>query len=179
MKRAVIVALSPFVLAGCLADGNERTVLGVEEPGRGVRLESLGEAGARPEAPVAVDATGVSSLTRTAWGATTILVPVDGTFGHPTYARAYLWTDATGRQRGDPVTPLSALDLSGESGREQFWEVAASPWRAIHDVGMMPVRMFRTPPWHEVRHIPRSYWRTPSSVATTVAEPARGQGLGQ
>lgn len=166
--------LSPVVLAGCLADGNERTVVGVDEPGRGVRLESLGNAGARPEAPVTVDTTGVPSLTRTGWAATTILVPVDGTYGHPTYARAYQWTDATARQRGDPVTPMSALDLGGDTERTQFWEAAASPWRVIHDIGMMPVRMWRTQPWETVRHIPRSYWRTPTGVATTVAEPTRG-----
>jgi hypothetical protein len=179
MKRAVIALLSPVVLAGCLADGNERTVLGVEEPGRGVRLESVGDAGARPEAPVALDATAVPSLNRSAWQATTILVPVDGTFGHPTYAKPFLWTDATARQRGDPVTPLTALDLDGDTGRTQVWETLASPWRAIHDIGMMPIRMVHTRPWDEVRHIPRSYWRAPASVATTVSEPARGDEAGQ
>jgi len=179
MKYAAMVVALPVIMGGCLADGNERTVLGVEEPGRGVRLESVADAGRRPEAPVTAATTGVSTLSRTAWEPTTTLVPIDGTFGHPTYARAYTWTDATGRQRGDPVTPLSALDLTGDTGNTQFWEAAASPWRAIQDIAMMPVRMWKTHPWDEVRHIPRSYWRAPAGVATTVAEPARGEGPGQ
>lgn len=167
-----------LVLGGCLADGNERIVIGVDEPGGGVRLESVGNASARPEAPVVPDTARRVTLNRADWRPTTVLVPVDGTYGHPTYAQHFGVTDETARQRGDPVTPLSALDGGGNTERTQLYEAAASPWRAVRDLIMMPVRMVRTQPWERVRHIPRSYWRTPAGVATNASEPARGTGAG-
>lgn len=159
-------------LTGCLADGNARNTLG---PAAGpVALADVSAAGSRSEAPLASDAPSLQGLSRANWTEKHVMAAPDGTDAFPTYVTHLRWTNATSRQRGGPVSPMSALDLSGETFWMQAAEVGAAGPLALYDLLKTPYGMYQSPPWVEVTHTPHRYWRTMPGVATRVETPARG-----
>lgn len=161
-----------WALAGCLADGNARNTLGPTE--RSVAMADVSEAGSRSEAPLASDPPSLGGLNRANWAEKRIEAGHDGTGAFATYATHLRWTDATSRQRGGPVSPMSALDLGGETFWMQAAELGAAGPLALYDLLKAPYGMYQTLPWDEVRHTPHRYWRTTPGVATRVEAPARG-----
>lgn len=159
-------------LAGCLADGNARNTLG--PAAAPVAIADISAAGSRSETPLASDAPSLQGLSRANWTEKQIVAASDGTEAFPTYVTHLRWTDATSRQRGGPVSPMSALDLSGETFWMQAAELGAAGPFALYDMLKAPYGMYQTPPWNEVRHTPHRYWRTMPGVATRVETPARG-----
>lgn len=161
-----------LALGGCLADGNARNTLG---PADGpVAIADISAAGARSEAPLASDAPSLAGLSRANWTEKQVTAGWDGTRAFPLYVTHLRWTDATSRQRGGPVSPMSALDLSGETFWMQAAELGAAGPLALYDMLKAPYGMYQSPPWDEVRHTPHRYWRTTPGVATRVETPARG-----
>lgn len=161
-----------LTLAGCLADGNARNTLGpAEDP---VALADISAAGARSEAPLASDQPSLQGLSRANWSERHVVTAPDGTEAFPTYATHLRWTADTSRQRGGPVSPMSALDLSGQTFWMQTAELAAAGPLALYDLLKMPYGVYQSPPWDEVRHTPHRYWRTTPGVATRVETPASG-----
>ncbi|MDX2131388.1 MAG: hypothetical protein SFY69_04985 [Planctomycetota bacterium] len=171
----VVAGACTLALGGCLADANNRHTLGrLNDPANAVELEAFRDrAGATtPDAARAHDEPGPRTLDRSAWTPQEVLVPVDGTYGYPRYARPPRWTDDTARQRGDPVTVSTALELEGDTLDVRVAETAASPFLAAWDGVLLIPRFFYLPPWQEVRHLPRSYWRVPAArQATSVTAP--------
>ncbi len=161
-------------LSGCIADHNSRPEVGSQGSGRGTEISELNPPDTRAEVALKSDSPSATSLNRTGWQRTEVLVPVDGTYTFPRYARNHVWTDSTTRQRAEPFTPLSALELDGETGWTQTGELMASPVLAVWDGVLILPRMLFVAPWKEVRTLPESYARTPTGVATTTPAPARG-----
>lgn len=166
--RTILVCLAASPLCGCLSNGNERVSLSAGD--QAVTIPDVGGLAQRPEALPGAGGTSLDGLSRAHWETTRILVPVDGTVALPTYATPVHWTRSTSRQRGGPVTPATALDLSGNSGWKQVWEAGASPFLGGYDLLMAPYRMYVTPPTEQVRSMPESYWRTPTGVSPMVRE---------
>lgn len=169
-------------LVGCAAP-NDRTVIGrVDE---GVKLSLITPEAARPVMGATPDTPSMVGVDRSGWEPVVIEAPVDGVYGWHRYARVWHFTEETSRQRGGPVTPLSALELSGDMGGTQVLEAAAAGPLALTDLALMPFKFFTAPPWEEVRSLPENYWRANPAMPVTgqtarrvdVAAPA-GSGVG-
>jgi hypothetical protein len=167
-----LVLSAVAVLAGCLADGNKRSTLSAGDAA--ISLPDITGVTARPERALQSDAPSPPTLARGSWERRQIIVPVDGSAGFRTYAKDIHWTRATNRQRGGPVTPLSCLDGSGDTGWVQVEETVCSPFLAFYDFAASPYRAAVRYPWVEVRHEPTPYWRASPGVAVVVDEPAKG-----
>jgi hypothetical protein len=162
---ASIVILLP--LAAC-STGNDRPWVGnpdlpVGGDGGSVYIAALKDAG-RPEAPPTPDAPSLTGLSRANWSPSILLVPVDTTAATRTYAVNRMWTDATARQRGQMATPISALELSGDSHKDQVEEAVMSFPLALLGGFLIIPRMVTHYPWTEVRYFPQDYWRAPAST---------------
>ncbi|CAG1004660.1 hypothetical protein PHYC_03161 [Phycisphaerales bacterium] len=169
MNRLPPLALL-LLLAGCQAPHNERITLGRHgDPAQSVLLAEF-NIPERQERPIQPDAASTPTLSRGSWQPTTVVVPVDGTYAYPRYARMHRWTRATSRQRGDPVSSVSALELEGNTLPTRIGETSASGPLAIWDGVLMIPRFFFVAPWHEVRSLPESYWRTGTGVPTSAAD---------
>src|SRR5689334_4851548 len=116
-------------LAAC-STGNDRDWIGNPDlpvgggPGA-VYVDSLTDTG-RPEAPPTSDGPSLTGLSRENWAGSVMMVPVDTTAATRTYLKTFMWTDATARQRGMMPSPLSSLELSGDSYLVQAEEAALS-----------------------------------------------------
>ncbi len=153
------------VLAGCRAEGNDRSALGTPGSPNAVVLSDIHGAGTRSETPRRDDAPSISGLSRASWGRQSIVVPVEGTYALRRYARSYQMTDTTARQRGDFPTPLSSLEVTGDTRDEQAVEIlAAGPYAFYEGLVLIP-RLFFVPPCEEVRATPQEHWRAPASTA--------------
>lgn len=159
-----------LILPGCWAPHNERITVGRHDSPQSVRLPEFNIAD-RPEKPIESDAASTTTLARGSWQPLTVYVPVDGAYAYPRYSRMHHWTRATSRQRGDPVTALSALELEGNTLPTRLAETAASGPLALYDGVLIVPRMFFLPPWQEVRSLPESYWRRGPGVAVSLNEP--------
>jgi hypothetical protein len=178
-RNCVTCGVAAVVLAmgGCLSRGNNRAVVGVDEPGRGAVVPDIAAVHFRSEEPLKSDGPSVKGLSRSGWSTSRVVVPVDGTHAFRTYAKEIAWTKQTSRQRGGAITPMSALDEEGDTRTTRYLEIGASPWMALYDVIAFPVRAVQAAPWEEVRHEPRPFRRAPVRVPTSVPEPARGEVL--
>lgn len=122
-------------------DANARNVLG----GRS-QIEAIAPVEAAHEP--SHDTPSVHGLDRSNWGATTTVVPVDGTLHGPTYTRQRLYDRQPARRLGLYPTAQTALDLDDPgSGLLRGSEVAAQFPRALVEVGLMPIRAIVSPPW--------------------------------
>lgn len=176
MSRAwrigVAASLAALFTGGCIRK-NDRGEIG--RAGSGVRLAFLDDGRDRPEALRKPDAPSVQGLTRANWEAVRMEVPVDGTYAYRRYARLYHMTDQTSRQRGGPVTALSALERSGPTRLTQALEAGAAFPLAAYDVVAMPFRMITAPPWEVVRALPEQHWRRELTGAQVAAEARRAE----
>lgn len=153
------------LLAGCRAEGNDRSVLGTPGSPNAVVLSDIHGAGTRSETPRRDDTRSITGLSRASWSRQSIVVPVEGTYALRRYARSYQITETTARQRGDFPTPLSSLELTGGTRDDQALEIlAAGPYAFYEGVVLIP-RLFFVPPCEEVRATPQDHWRAPVSTA--------------
>lgn len=144
------------LLPGCAAP-NDREMIG--RVGDDVRIGLLSPPTDRPETGLKPDGPSLTGLDRSAWEPVLVPEPVDGIYAWHTYARVYHFTDKTTRQRGGPVTALSALERSGPTQLPMVLETATSAPLAFVDLVLMPFKFFIAPPWEEVRSVPQTYWR--------------------
>ncbi len=161
--RTAILALSAAAaaLAGCRSVGNDRNGLGDPSSPAGTTLSAIHGAGARDETPRSDDAPSLAGLTRASWARQTVSVPVEGTYAFRRYSRNYQITETTSRQRGDFPTPLSTLELTGETQNDQLLETLVSgPYAFYEGVTLVP-RFFFVRPCEEVRATPTPHWRAP------------------
>ena len=139
--------LMALLVGGCTT-GNERDSLGNFTPGNSVKLHEYVDRGEPP--PPKSDGVSTTSLSRESWKVTTVLVPVDGLASRPTYARTYIWTDETTRQRREQPSALTALELDGSTRWQQVGEAAASAPLAVWDgVRMVAWDFLADPFWRE------------------------------
>lgn len=163
---AAMIAL----FAGCTSTQNARAFVGPADGDFGsVRLAALeGDANARSETPAdRVDppslAAGGAGLDRSAWPLLTLDVPYDTTGGTSRYTRDYRYTETTARQRGEYPTPLSALELDGDTIEAQRDEAIVNPLMHLTQAALLLPRMIMRAPWVEVSHEPQPYWRAPAT----------------
>lgn len=162
-NSGLLVASCAMLLGACAAP-NDREMLGRIDGG--TRIGLLAPSVDRPEKTLKPEGPSLTGLDRSDWAPVTVEQPVDGVYGWHRYARVYYFTDKTSRQRGGPVTALSALERSGPVQTKLVLEAAASGPLAFYDLVAMPFRAITAPPWEDVRTVPRSYWR--SSLGTPV-----------
>lgn len=154
------------LIVGCAAS-NERSVIG-----DATEIPAISASGS-PEPLAADDGPSLSSLDRSAWARTQVLVPVDGAYHQPTYRHDYREMLFTARQRGEFPTPETALELDGKPERailgEEIAESGGGAIVAALDGISMPVQILLAPPT-TTRRSPRwNYQRWPAPVtATTV-----------
>jgi hypothetical protein len=149
---------------GCVSSQNARTSIGPAEGAKSVALPAIhplpslrAEADGYADGPsLAVDGSGMD---RSHWGVVTIDAPFDGVGGNPRYTREYRYTDQTARQRGDYPTPLSALELTGQTEQAQRDEAIINPLMYLTQATLLIPRMLMHAPWKEVHHEPGPYWR--------------------
>lgn len=131
------------------------------------------------------DPSSLTSLDRSGWSKTVVLVPVHGIAHGPTYTTRHRSTDATARQRGEPPTALTALELEGDTGWTQVADSAEAPFVCMWDTLLILPRAIVERPWTEVRGDQEPYWRSsvwdartqpsqpaPATVVPPAAEPA-------
>lgn len=106
------------------------------------------------------DASSLTSLDRSGWSKTVILVPVHGIAHGPTYTTEHLSTKATARQRGEPPTALTALELEGDTCWTQVADAAEAPFVSMWDLLLLLPRAVVERPWTEVRGDQQPYWRS-------------------
>jgi hypothetical protein len=162
---AALLSVSGTVLLSACAAPNDREMIGRIDDG--VRLSLLSPSDDRPETNLKPDEPSMSGLDRSHWDEVVIEEPVDGVYAWHRYARVYHFTDKTTRQRGGPVTALSALERSGPTQTKLVLETATSAPLALVDLALMPFKFFTAPPWEEVRSLPEPYWRTSAEVPVT------------
>jgi len=166
------LALGAAVLgAGCSTADNDRGWIGSDELTGSVRPDVLQNTGRR-ESPMAGDAPSLSGMSRSNWGSTTFLVPIDGVAANWTYARHRSWTGTTARQRGVYPDAINAVELSGDTLWAQRSEALLSPWWGVWDFVLAVPRPFQGDPnQEEVWSLPRGYWRAPTG---TLRRPDQG-----
>jgi len=150
-----------WMMPGCVAAGNDRVAQGGPgvEPRNAASPVTLpvfttDERGESARSRLASrDAPTLTGLSRRNWPQTVVRVPIDGTYAFPVYARENPLTHKTARQRGSPVTVMSALEQSGTTVDEQYQEMVFSPFLATWDLIRMPYDMIAdVPPWQEQWH---------------------------
>lgn len=136
---------------GCVSDKNENLALR-----NTVLMESLGPP--HPGIALTSEAPSVTQIDRSAWEATPIAVPVDGTAAFPTYVRVRSRVKETRRQRGLYPTDESCLDLLAGTEDEQQWEAVTQPFYAAGNALLIVPRMiFYRQPWESVES-PREFY---------------------
>lgn len=161
---ALLATAATSLLSGCVAP-NDREMIGSIDDG--VRIGLLSPGRDRPEASLRPDEPSISSLDRSHWEPVVVEEPVDGVYAWHRYARVHHFTDKTTRQRGGPVTALSALERSGPTQLHMAMETASAAPLALADLALMPFKWFTAPPWEEVRSLPEPYWRAGAEVPVT------------
>jgi hypothetical protein len=164
VKTLALIAIAAAPLAAC-SEGNDRMHTGSPElDGGAVYLDSF-QPTSRSEALSKPDAPSLTGVNRNNWTPMVVLSPMDGIAATRTYSVNHIWTDSTPRQLGRAPTAVSAIDISGDTGLTQFWEVAASaPLAAIGALMIIP-RMITHSPTREVRYFPEDYWRASPHIA--------------
>jgi hypothetical protein len=124
------------------------------------------------------DQASITSLDRSAWGATRFLVPVDAIERRPRYTRSVIFNKTSARSRGEFPTVTSALDAPTTPGAEQqVLEAAAAPVAAAADIALAPIRMLHNRPLDRTRSGPLPSRRSPRTVKVFDASPLEGVGL--
>jgi len=173
---AIVGIAAVLALAACNHQ-NHRNDFGGQ-----VALPAL-SAEAMADEPPTSDGSSLSSLDRRHWKPLTIEVPIHGIAHGPTYATRHRSTDSTARQRGEPLTALNALELSGDSFTDDALDTAGAPLYCIWDALLLVPRAMVTRPWTEIRGDNEPYWRASvwdarrqpaprSSPPAAVSEPA-------
>jgi hypothetical protein len=173
VKSIALIAVPAFLLAAC-STGNDRPWTGNDDlAGGAVHLDAFTDPG-RPEGTAIPDKPSLVSIDRSNWAPQRMVSPMDAVSATRTYTVNYMWTDATARQRGQMPSPVSSLELSGDSYQDQVWEAAASWPLAFVGFLMIAPRMITHSPTHEVRYFPQQYWRAPTETPRkpTVAIPS-------
>jgi hypothetical protein len=177
MSGMVMVACCAL-LGGCTADGNDSNTLGRKQALvsslDAVQLPGVADNNTRPDAPARSDKASLagagSRLNRAHWEPVPVVVPVDGVDGLPTYSRHHAFTDATARQRGEFPTPISALELGGDSLEARRDEALFAPLDSFAQALLVLPRFFFVQPWDTTRHEPQQYWMAPSSAQRITSE---------
>ncbi len=166
------------LLSGCVADGNQSNTLGRKQdftPSlEAVQLPGVADNNSRPDTDARSDrpslARAGSRLNRGAWEPVPFVVPVDGIDALPTYSRHTRFTASTARQRGDYPTPISALELSGDSLVDRRDEALFAPIDSFAQALFIVPRFFFVQPWEDVRHEPQRYWMAPGTTQRITSE---------
>jgi hypothetical protein len=172
--RAFCVGCSPIALligiSGCTA-GNERLTLG-GIPGQSINpvtgIDDRGRTMTDDDAP---SLGGASRMDRLAWGSVAFEVPADATLAFPHYAHHAACLDKSARQRGQFPTPMSALEGTVATPREQRYEVYAGLGYAVADAVLLVPRMFIDAPGSQVGAQAGDYERLPVSQAVFLSPP--------
>jgi hypothetical protein len=135
MPRSAILLplLAGILTGGCIGDSNNRITLS----------DSVGVTSLDPsvEETYLDIPTKPLEIYRSNWDTVTFLLPVDGT-DHTYLGRTDMpCTEATARQRGEYPTPLSALDLDGDTGDVQAYEMVESHFWAAGDAILLVPRL--------------------------------------
>jgi hypothetical protein len=166
MKPLAVVSL--VALAGCSIGSDRPWMADPDLRSGAVDLAAFRDPG-RPETPTNTpDVPSLVSIDRSNWAPQTMLSPMDGVSMIRTYAVNYMWTDSTARQRGQMPSPVSSLELMGDSQETQMWEAASSFPLAVLGAFMIIPRMITHSPAREVRYFPEQYWRAPAETARTI-----------
>lgn len=166
----LLLATACTALAACRSEVNDRTTLGAPGAASAVRLSDIHGAGQRAETPRSDDATSLAGLSRASWTRQTVEVPVEGTYALRRYTRTYHMTETTSRQRGEFPTPMSTLELTGDTGNEQALEALVSGPYALYEGVVLIPRLFFVRPCEEIRATPEEHWRAPVSTMRFTAE---------
>jgi hypothetical protein len=158
MRSRIAVARAALALllvsggaAGCAISRNDRVTIGDEEHGAAV-LEALAPSDATPIVgePVGPAQRQVSpsvlDVDRTNWGATELLVPVDGTWHRRELSTHLDFTNATARQRNEFPTAENALELWGDLDAQTQEGLLALPYSILDAILIVP-RAFYQHPW--------------------------------
>jgi hypothetical protein len=114
-----------------------------------------------------------TNLSRAGWQRTTVLLPIDGIEGNPTYSRTLQWTDETSRQRNEFPTPMTALELDGDENTQLKESLLGGPYSLLQGA-LMPFRMATHRPWQAVSHSPQvGYRAAPTTSQKAAADLAR------
>lgn len=171
-------ALCTGVLSGCVADGNNSNTLGRKQdlaPSlQAVQLQGVADNNTRPDTAARSNAASLtgpgSRLNRGAWEPVPFVVPIDGVDGLPTYSRHTTFADSTARQRGEFPTPISSLELSGDSLVDRRDEALFAPLDSFAQAMLILPRFFFVQPWEQVRHEPQRYWMAPGTTQRITSE---------
>jgi hypothetical protein len=168
---ATLVPLAAL-LGGCVAESNNSNTLGRKQdlaPSlEAVQLQGVADNNSRPDTAARSDQASLtgpgSRLNRGAWEPVPFVVPIDGIDGMPTYSRHTTFADDTARQRGEFPTPISSLELAGDSLVDRRDEMLFAPIDSFAQAMLMVPRFFFVQPWDEVRHEPQRYWMAPGTT---------------
>ncbi|MEN0019362.1 MAG: hypothetical protein AAF747_00605 [Planctomycetota bacterium] len=142
-------------LAGCKTHDNERGVLGTDTV-----LPVFDEDEAR-RAHTESNGVRTTTLDRSAWAATPVEVPVDGTAHRPHYRFPLALADADARQRNEEPSAIEALQLGEGSDNIQIGEAFLTHVFAVGEAITIVPGLFVHPQW-ETRHSPsEAYERSP------------------
>lgn len=174
----VMLLAGTAVLSGCTAEGNNSNTLGRKQdltPSlEAVQLSGLADNNTRPDTGPRGDVASLngpgSRLSRASWEPVAFVVPVDGIDGYPTYSRQHLFADATARQRGEFPTPISSLELAGDSLDDRRDEALFAPLDSFAQAMLIVPRLFFVQPWEETRHEPSRYWMAPGTTQRITSE---------
>jgi hypothetical protein len=165
--NSLALILTSCFLAACVAD-NARTTTG---PGTLLPIftqTTPSDATARLH-----DSPTTTTLSRENWSVTDVVAAPDAMESRPTYATNATSITRTARQRGDPPSPRSALELSDTTYGQLCRESLRSPIKALGDLVMMPWRMYQHAPWGTPIANPLlPYWRAPAPDASLESSPA-------
>jgi hypothetical protein len=135
--RRLILAGFLVAASGCISPQNDRITIG-----QSTRLEAFETPQPRTVTLAErVAAPSVTGIDRSGWQQTTLLVPVDGIYHHPTYGDRVRITDKTARQRGLYPTAVSALELYNGSEGQQQAEAVLNQLVGVGNVIILPFRM--------------------------------------
>ena len=131
---ATVVPLAAL-LGGCVAESNNSNILGRKQdlaPSlEAVQLQGVADNNSRPDTAARSDQASLtgpgSRLNRGEWEPVPFVVPIDGIDGMPTYSRHTTFADDTARQRGEFPTPISSLELAGDSLVDRRDEMLFAP----------------------------------------------------
>jgi hypothetical protein len=152
----------PLLLAACTT-GNNRIYQGDIAPENRNLLATFSDPGGAP--PPTSDSATTTSLSRTNWKPTAVLVPSDGLASKPFYTKQHFYSKDTARERGESPTAVSALELGGDDHWTQFGESAASPlWAAWDFTRMIGWDLWTNPEWTEHIYPRPPYAPAPSTV---------------
>lgn len=127
----------------------------------GPQVPARSETDASEDAPVDRS---VTSLDRSHWGTTRVLVPNEMPMHQPRYTSNWEFDRSNARSRGEHPSATSAIDMPTSKGADlQLKEAALAPIAAGADIALMPARMIAARPWQRTRTGSEPYQRVPQS----------------